>query len=495
MLRSRAHPVAGRRWRIAGLVVVALLLAAVPLGACDSTSHPVALAASIPSTSMVLAAESGAMAGDNTATGQRALKIWSTASATGSVKTVTTVRIDIRARGDQCQGPPVMSVRVDGIVVGRSRVSNSTWSTFSYSHHLRAGEHEVTVDFTNDHASGSCDRNLWLDWVHLDKIATGDAVSSAVVPAAITPSSASPASPTPTPSASTAPDADPFAGATLFVDPHSDAAVSAATASDPTVAALLAKVAGQPQADWFSGDAPNLTATVDARVTQISKAGALPVLVAYAIPLRDCGTGYSKGGVADSTAYHSWISQFAAGIGERPAVVVLEPDALAQLDCLTPLEQAARIAMLQDAIRVLTASPQTYVYLDAGNRAWHDPSVMAARLEQVGLASVRGFSLNVSGFDDTTSEEIYGEFIAGLTGKHYIVDVSRNARGSGDGTCNPAGRGLGQRPTVISSAPHEDALLWVKRPGESDGACAAGDPPAGVWSTALAEGLASRANW
>jgi cellulose 1,4-beta-cellobiosidase len=41
----------------------------------------------------------------------------------------------------------------------------------------------------------------------------------------------------------------------------------------------------------------------------------------------------------------------------------------------------------------------------------------------------------------------------------------RLARGN---WCNQSGAGLGQRPTV-SPAPHFDAYVWIKPPGESDG--------------------------
>ncbi len=46
--------------------------------------------------------------------------------------------------------------------------------------------------------------------------------------------------------------------------------------------------------------------------------------------------------------------------------------------------------------------------------------------------------------------------------------------------CNPPGRALGTPPTTATGNPRIDAFLWVKRPGESDGACR-GAPPAGRW--------------
>lgn len=46
--------------------------------------------------------------------------------------------------------------------------------------------------------------------------------------------------------------------------------------------------------------------------------------------------------------------------------------------------------------------------------------------------------------------------------------------------CNPPGRALGTPPTTATGDPRIDAFLWIKRPGESDGACR-GAPPAGRW--------------
>ena len=56
----------------------------------------------------------------------------------------------------------------------------------------------------------------------------------------------------------------------------------------------------------------------------------------------------------------------------------------------------------------------------------------------------------------------------------------------------PPGRGLGADPTTETGDDRVDALLWVKRPGESDGACRPGEPAAGQWYPEYALGLAQR---
>jgi len=74
-----------------------------------------------------------------------------------------------------------------------------------------------------------------------------------------------------------------------------------------------------------------------------------------------------------------------------------------------------------------------------------------------------------------------------------VIDTSRNGLGptADNQWCNPAGRALGARPTTATGDPLVDAYLWIKSPGESDGACN-GAPAAGVWWADYALGLAQR---
>ncbi|MCL9760636.1 glycoside hydrolase family 6 protein [Frankia sp. AiPa1] len=291
---------------------------------------------------------------------------------------------------------------------------------------------------------------------------------------------------------------DPFASANLYVDPDSDAAraVNTLRATDPAGAQTLSRIADHGHADWFGDPNPTTVRTQVAQRVRVARAaGALPLLVAYAIAQRDCGGGQSVGGVADQAAYPAWIDAFAAGLGQGAAAVIVEPDALAQMDCLSPAATTARYAMLNYAVDKL-AGTGADVYLDAGHADWQPAAVMASRLRLAGVERARGFALNVSNFDDTASEIVYGDAVVAAVGggAHYVVDTSRNGRGpAADNTwCNPPGRGLGVAPTAATGNPRVDAFLWVKVPGESDGACNGG-PAAGQWWLEYAQGLASRA--
>lgn len=282
--------------------------------------------------------------------------------------------------------------------------------------------------------------------------------------------------------------ANPFAGKKLYVDPNSKARLQAETwrRARPADAALVQRIAEQPVARWLGGWVTNIGREVDQAVKTITSAGALPVFVAYNIPDRDCGS-YSAGGVANANAYRRWIRDLATGVGGRNAIVILEPDALAGMDCLSAQGRTERVTMIREAVAVLKEQNAS-VYIDAGNARWHSPEEMAPRLTQAGIAQANGFSLNVSNFQATSINVAYGERLSRLVGgKHFIIDTSRNGVPSTDPSqwCNPRGRALGVAPTTNTGHPLIDAFLWVKQPGESDGTCGGG-PQAGTWWGAYA---------
>jgi len=290
----------------------------------------------------------------------------------------------------------------------------------------------------------------------------------------------------------------PFSGRPLYVDPQSPAAqaASALRSSNSHDAREIDKIAQQPQADWFGDWYPtsSVQQTVADRRRTIRQAGAIPLFVVYDIPIRDCN-GYSGGGASSPADYRTWIRHFTAGVGRAPAAVVVEPDALAAMDCLSPAQQSTRLALLRYAVRTLTAHPRTAVYLDAGHSGWQPPAVIAQRLRKADVADARGFSLNVSNFDATSAERSYGHQVSSaLGGKHFVIDTSRNGLGSTGDWCNPPGRALGHRPTARTGDASIDAYLWIKPPGESDGTCNGG-PAAGQWWTDYAVGLAERASY
>jgi endoglucanase len=287
----------------------------------------------------------------------------------------------------------------------------------------------------------------------------------------------------------------PLREARLYVDPFSAAKhqVAAWEGSRRSDAMLLDRlVASQPSGMWFGDWTRDVAGEVAGVMTAAGRQGALPVLVAYNIPQRDCGS-HSAGGARDGTAYQRWIREFARGLAGRRAIVVLEPDALASTSCLSTAQRAERFSLLKYAVAVLSAQ-SALVYIDAGHAHWLTPEVAAERLTQAGIAGAAGFALNVSNFLDNAANVAYGEAVSRrVGGAHYVVDTSRNGAGAAAGAewCNPAGRALGTLPTTRTAHARLDALLWIKKPGESDGRCNGG-PTAGRFWAEYALGLAQR---
>jgi endoglucanase len=289
---------------------------------------------------------------------------------------------------------------------------------------------------------------------------------------------------------------NPLAGVRLYVDPNSQAlqAAAADAHSDPVAAALLHQIASEPTGLWMGSWFPvdKVAGIVSAAMRAAAAQAAEPLLVLYGFPLTSCAQDSGAG-----AAYERWLGQVAAGIGSDAAVVVIEPDALAQdvlLSCLTPAQQRYRLALIRSAVEQTARLPGTTVYLDAGNSRWKTPNTMAPLLEAAGVSMTRGFSLNVSNFNSTADEESYGDRLSALLhGKHFVIDTSRNGNATAATWCNPPGQALGTSPTTVTGDRRADALLWIKAPGSSDGTCNGG-PPAGIFWPSYALTLATNAH-
>lgn len=225
----------------------------------------------------------------------------------------------------------------------------------------------------------------------------------------------------------------------------------------------LKAIADQPTGVWlgdWSGDIE-----VAAR-TYCKQAGELPPLfIVYNIPNRDTGE-YSSGGKASPEAYRAWIDALAKGVGDHPAIYILEPDALGHLDRMTAEQQVVRNELLHYAAKRLTAKKTGKVYIDAS--MWVQPEDMAKRINAVkGFDGVvAGFSINTSNYKKLDVCWAYGSELSELTGLDYLIDTSRNGIGTdlGDGRwCNVQGQAIGERPDLGKG------YVWAKCPGESDG--------------------------
>lgn len=278
---------------------------------------------------------------------------------------------------------------------------------------------------------------------------------------------------------------NPFAGRELHAD--GGAAFSAYNSAQGADRDLLNKVASNPSAFWLNGGDPGRAGSI------VDGAGGdYTVIVAYNIPDRDCN-GESAGGAASPAEYQGWIDGMASSLQGKEAAIILEPDALALLRAGCG---EATTGLISYAVSSLRQNPGVAVYIDGGHSNWIPAGEMANRLRSAGIEQATGFAVNVSNFQPTAALVDYGRSLSGLVGgKPFVVDTSRNGQGArGAEWCNPAGAGLGEAPTTATGDPAVHAFLWVKRPGESDGACGqCASTNAGQFCTSYALELARNA--
>jgi endoglucanase len=278
----------------------------------------------------------------------------------------------------------------------------------------------------------------------------------------------------------------------LWVNPYSSAAVQArAWRHDGRHgdAALIERIAAHSTAKWLTGAGQPSARVAASVVAAAQRAHAEAQLVLYNIPDRDCN-GPSSGGAPNAPAYLAWVHGVTRALGDHHVIVILEPDAIDQAGsgCLSPENAHARYGMLANATKLIEQDPNARVYLDAGSAGWLPPAKIAQPMYLSGISHDAGFSLNVANFYTTKQSITYGHTLSKLLGhKHFVIDTSRNGNGpppGGPGVnewCNPPGRALGHVPTTHTGVPGVDAYLWIKYPGQSDGSCKAGQPPAGMW--------------
>ena len=250
----------------------------------------------------------------------------------------------------------------------------------------------------------------------------------------------------------------------FYADPDSNAARQARKYEKQgrtADARLMRSLSRVPQAFWFTGGTPKqVREDVDRTRRRSDRGEATAVLVAYNVPGRDCG-GYSAGGARD---YRRWIDGFADGIGNRRAVVIVEPDALA-----VRLRAARhRQARGQAAAR---GCPGAAVYVDAGHSRWQPAGTMARRLE-TGSARrrLRPQRLQLPHHRRAGRLRHARSATGPLRDRHEPQRPGPVDRRRRTGATRPAAASARRRPPTPATR-SLDAFLWIKTPGESDGEC------------------------
>jgi endoglucanase len=223
----------------------------------------------------------------------------------------------------------------------------------------------------------------------------------------------------------------------LYVPPPNHDAklqIAALTAQQrASEANLIRSMIRTPQAVWFTAGSPaSVEQDVHETVVRAAAKRTVPVLVAYNIPFRDCAQ-FSAGGATNVAEYKSWIDGFAAGIGDRRAIVILEPDGLGIIPWYDPYGAADgsntlewcqpaeadrataasdRFDMLRYAVDKLADHPAVATYLDGTHSAWLGAGDIAERLVRADVDDAAGFFLNVSNYQFTSNSVQYGEWVS-----------------------------------------------------------------------------------
>ena len=141
-----------------------------PVATTASTVTQVATAAVAPTTTLeaealtVTPVKAGSRYSDTTASAGRALLLSTNGTAAITQTLPAFAGLVIRARGDQYNGAPIMTVSIDGTVVATTSVSATTWTDYPVLVSGAAGSHTISIAFTNDlRRSASRDRNLRID--------------------------------------------------------------------------------------------------------------------------------------------------------------------------------------------------------------------------------------------------------------------------------------------------------------------------------------------
>lgn len=256
-----------------------------------------------------------------------------------------------------------------------------------------------------------------------------------------------------------------------------------------TAGKAFARIARRAQPRWITDYYPTPEGARDVTrgfVEQARQARQTPVLVVYNIPDRDCGRYSSPDDQITDPQYRAWIRGIADGLRGSKSLVILEPDAIAFIGDPLCTGRGDRLGLLRYATKRLTRAG-AWVYLDAGHSNWRQPADMARMLRQAGVAHARGFSTNVANVRTDRAEKTYARALVQqlrkrkVSGVKYVIDTGRNGRAlaADEDFCNPSTARLGRAPQLVFQG-SLDGYLWVKPPGESDGACNGG-PNAGAW--------------
>ncbi|WP_194852799.1 glycoside hydrolase family 6 protein [Nocardia sp. SYP-A9097] len=271
---------------------------------------------------------------------------------------------------------------------------------------------------------------------------------------------------------------------------YSDLRATLPGVDNPATRANLERLIRTPIAEWLPHSLDVTAGTIRQDIARAQAANSIPMFVAYNIPGRDL-QGESGGGLDGAESYRQWIQGVSREIGGNPAIVIVEPDALAHATEMDEAGRTARLALLGVAYAELQHNPNTAVYLDVGNSTWVDPARVAELLRVVSpTRPVAGISLNVANRRPEAEIRSYATRIEQAYGHELYVMIDDSVNGAVHTAdlvdwCNPAGQKVGRVPDTRFDRNATVEYAFIKTPGQSDGRCGTSDTPAGEFDRKL----------
>lgn len=275
--------------------------------------------------------------------------------------------------------------------------------------------------------------------------------------------------------------------------------------------ALLEKIADQPESQRISsyseGGGPGGIFGQTQKIfchNKTADRASIPVFTTYFLHASLGGCGTPAEVQAAGPDFRRRVDEMAEATGNRPAVFLLEVDAIGSSKCF---QREGSLSLWEADLRYevqrISSLPHTVVYLEAGYSDANSPRYTARVLNASGVRQIRGFYTNDTHSNWTIDEIRWGMKVSRMThGAHFIVNTATNGRGplrphnrvrhGNEALCNPPGRGIGPLPTTTTGFAQVDAFLWTGPPGNSSGHCHGGTAAGTFWAK-RALGLAARA--
>jgi len=230
----------------------------------------------------------------------------------------------------------------------------------------------------------------------------------------------------------------------------------------------LKSITSQPSSFWFVDNPKKQIKRLSSRIRRLCRRAHpyQPVIVLYSIPDRDVG-GHSKGGL-EPYQYSDFISEVCKGIGNYEPIIIFEPDAVPHMRKMSFYQRQKRTRIIKNAITKLSKT-KAHIYLDIGHPNWLKKNDAITYFGLFHNEKIKGFCINTSNFVLTSKCIRYGDKVAKHFDCSYVVDTSRNGNEVWE-TFNPQEMKIGNKPTTNTDSEYCDAYLWIKTPGESDGA-------------------------